>query len=91
MHAVLDELMLLRSMRDALDRAAAENEAGDPTELARRVIHQIQSQSYSIVYALAKQVIRDHQHTLKLSAEVKELRAWKESREAADVEAKERA
>lgn len=65
----------LETMREALDRAAAENnQGGDPTELAQRVMDQVQSQPYSIVYALAKQVMRDHQHTLLLMVEIEAAR-----------------
>lgn len=66
--AVLAELGLLTAMREALDRAAAENMTGDPTELARRVSEE--NNNGPIAYALARQVIRDHQHTLQLLAEL---------------------
>lgn len=71
----------LEAMKEALDRAAAQNTAGgDPTELARRVIDKIEGQPYSIVYALAKQVLRDHGHTLLLMARVAELETTLETK-----------
>jgi hypothetical protein len=81
LHAILDEYVMLRAMKEALDRAVAQNQQGDPTELARRVIGENKAQGYSIVYALAQQVIRDHQHTLVLQVEIAELRAKLESGE----------
>lgn len=66
----------LEQMLEALNRAAAENaKDGDPTELARRVIDEIQSQPYAIVYALAKQLIREYQHRLLLTARIAQLEA----------------
>lgn len=70
-----NELSMLRAMKEALDRAAVENSTeGDPTELALRVKDEVTSQPYSVVYALANQVIRDHQHTLQLLVERDQLR-----------------
>lgn len=74
-NALRSRLITLEAMKESFDRAAIENTEDDPTELAHRVLDQIQSQPYAIVYALAKQIIRDHQHRLTLLTELTNLRA----------------